>query len=741
MENKTENKKLLYNKKGRLTIGFSGIADFRSIIGQEIFAGVVKACEDFDVNLINFVGAVKYSVAEDIEFIEQFKKKFKFMNFHNIDGLVTWASSFQGYMPEKEIIEIHNNFSSLPMTCIGVPMLKNIPGVYNKNYYGVKVIMDHLIKHHNYKKIGFIGCKGRIQYEERFNIFKQMLVENNIKVNEDLIFILNTLDKKSVKQAVDNINQKQKLFDKKEVEVFVTVSDIVASSMIDELENIGIKVPSDVAVVGFNNQLDSIKCSTPITTVDLDFFQNGYKAVELLLSIINNKTEHSLKKIEDIVIPSKLVIRQSCGCFEDSIENAEIKKDKLNIKNTKTINFESLIKDNYQDILLEINSALNRIEEKYNADNARAILDSLISDLTDVSSNKFLRLMKNNFSHNKNSGIEKQILWQNVITQIRSTILPYLVLNKEILMKAENIFHQSRIMIDVVNNYSIFSKKADVYKLNALARVAVDFASTVDMKGIIDLIKLHMDELEIPGIYLVLYNELRTDLGEGTLVLTYQKNEETITDNNFTNIGFDRIVPKRLLPKSKRYSFMFEICYYKNSYIGYLLVEMGPINIPLYETVRSILSSSLYASILSQEKFESVKENQLLLRNSKFKKIFENEKNVNVDNNSKSLNAHKILEYLILHINDVTNLDVFAGDLNISKSSLTRKTKNLTGYSIQKLHEMLKMERAKLLLENKLLNISEISDRLGYQNQFYFSRVFKKHTGISPKKWMDRKVK
>ncbi|MBN2546086.1 MAG: helix-turn-helix transcriptional regulator, partial [Spirochaetes bacterium] len=136
------------------------------------------------------------------------------------------------------------------------------------------------------------------------------------------------------------------------------------------------------------------------------------------------------------------------------------------------------------------------------------------------------------------------------------------------------------------------------------------------------------------------------------------------------------------------------------------------------------------------------KEKKLLLQDLNIKNI--NLKEMNIDasdkeqkNDQMAINAHKILEYLLNHINEPTDLLKIAQDMSLSVPSLIRKTKQLTGYSIQKLHEILKIEKAKLLLENKILNISEIADRLGYQNQFYFSQVFKKHTGMSPKKWVE----
>ena len=47
----------------------------------------------------------------------------------------------------------------------------------------------------------------------------------------------------------------------------------------------------------------------------------------------------------------------------------------------------------------------------------------------------------------------------------------------------------------------------------------------------------------------------------------------------------------------------------------------------------------------------------------------------------------------------------------------------------------IRIEKAKALLENTDLSISEISDMTGMQSQHYFSRIFKKYTNISPSEY------
>src|SRR4030042_3364071 len=158
-------------KKKYITIGFAGLVDFRSIIGQDIVLGINSAAKDFDINIINFISIIRYSFAEDIENYTSYKKKLNYLNLNNIDGLLSLTSSLQYFMTKEEIETFHKNLHPLPVVSIGIP-IKDIPSIINDNQTGIKELMDHLIKFHGYKKIAFIGCKGHIYYNERFNTYK-----------------------------------------------------------------------------------------------------------------------------------------------------------------------------------------------------------------------------------------------------------------------------------------------------------------------------------------------------------------------------------------------------------------------------------------------------------------------------------------------------------------------------------------------------------------------------------------
>lgn len=85
-------------------------------------------------------------------------------------------------------------------------------------------------------------------------------------------------------------------------------------------------------------------------------------------------------------------------------------------------------------------------------------------------------------------------------------------------------------------------------------------------------------------------------------------------------------------------------------------------------------------------------------------------------------------------------LSNLAGRLHISKRTLTRKFKAVLGMTVGEYIEktVLGLCEGDLLYSD--LSLSEISEKYGFSDRFYFSRKFKEHYGTSPKKYRDRGV-
>lgn len=112
------------------------------------------------------------------------------------------------------------------------------------------------------------------------------------------------------------------------------------------------------------------------------------------------------------------------------------------------------------------------------------------------------------------------------------------------------------------------------------------------------------------------------------------------------------------------------------------------------------------------------------------------------EDNQNISNRHQYIQKIIeeMHRNSEMPLMIkaYAKNCNISVCWFINSFKEVTGLTPQQYIIHIKINRAKGLLVDTEMSIAEIADIVGFQNAFYFSRVFKKITGDSPKVWRQR---
>lgn len=90
-----------------------------------------------------------------------------------------------------------------------------------------------------------------------------------------------------------------------------------------------------------------------------------------------------------------------------------------------------------------------------------------------------------------------------------------------------------------------------------------------------------------------------------------------------------------------------------------------------------------------------------------------------------------------ISLNEVSRL------FNINKNYLSRLMKDEIGLTFTEYLTYIRIGKAKEILTDPILNynIAEISDKVGFKSQHYFSRVFKKEVGISPLEYKNNHIK
>ena len=216
-----------------------------------------------------------------------------------LDGILVQAGQ-----PDARMME-YLATSRVPNVILGRPFMPE-----GANYVDVDNVSAaanatrHLIKL-GYKRIATItGERDSAATVDRLEGYKQALKNAGHAIDPSLI-VEGDFTEPGGYAAM------QKLLAAKPDAVFAA-SDITAVGAMDAVLGAGLRIPEDIAFVGFDDVPIATMGKIKLTTIRQPILQFGIKAVELLIDVINN----GKKPARRITIETELIIRESCGALK-----------------------------------------------------------------------------------------------------------------------------------------------------------------------------------------------------------------------------------------------------------------------------------------------------------------------------------------------------------------------------------------------------------------------------------------
>jgi LacI family transcriptional regulator len=215
--------------------------------------------------------------------------------------------------------ELHG--SGYPVVMLDDQMIPTgtTPWVGADNRTGAYTAVKHLLQL-GHRRIGHI--KGRIGYEcseDRYRGYCDALEEASIEVDPALVVqgdFLVTGGSACAQQLFALTDRPTAIF---------AASDDMASGVLLAAEEARLRVPEDVALVGFDDTAPAAFMHPPLTTIGQPFFEMGQRATTLLLDAVNARRQPApswqsasqSKPAEPIreFLPTRLVVRTSCGAL------------------------------------------------------------------------------------------------------------------------------------------------------------------------------------------------------------------------------------------------------------------------------------------------------------------------------------------------------------------------------------------------------------------------------------------
>jgi LacI family transcriptional regulator len=221
---------------------------------------------------------------------------------HNTDGLLVFSDG----LIDQDLVAL--NSKGFPMVLVHrtPPPEIPIPSVTVENTEITRQLVGHLINVHGKRRILFL--RGPIRQDD--SIRREMgytcaLEENGIPLDENLI--LNGDFDRDTAYAVMNEfldSEKRVAFD-----AVFTGDDDAAIGALKSLHEHGIRIPEEIAVVGFDDMGFAPFLNPPLTTVRAPTEEVGQRATEQLFGLVENHPTN-----EVLILPTEIVFRRSCGC-------------------------------------------------------------------------------------------------------------------------------------------------------------------------------------------------------------------------------------------------------------------------------------------------------------------------------------------------------------------------------------------------------------------------------------------
>jgi LacI family transcriptional regulator len=175
-------------------------------------------------------------------------------------------------------------------------VLNNLQGAYE--------VTQHLINL-GYRKIAIItGTSNLSTGFDRLKGYQHALRDHGIEVNENYV-IQGPFTRETGYEGA-----KQLLTMKKRPEAIFGGNDYIAMGVIDAVEELGVRIPEDIAVVGFDDTEFASNQRIRLTTVSQRKYDMGNLGVQILIDYIERKeTDYTHR----VILEPRLVVRESCG--------------------------------------------------------------------------------------------------------------------------------------------------------------------------------------------------------------------------------------------------------------------------------------------------------------------------------------------------------------------------------------------------------------------------------------------
>jgi DNA-binding LacI/PurR family transcriptional regulator/anti-anti-sigma regulatory factor/putative methionine-R-sulfoxide reductase with GAF domain len=579
----------IVSEDGRPTIGLL-MSELRSSYSNALWAGVAGAALELDVNLICYIegriDAYEYGPNP------QHDPLYDLIDTDRLDGLLI-CGTIGNYITEAEFRSFIDRYRPVPM--VGITETPGIPNVIVDNGKGMRDIVTHFIEVHGYRRIAFIsGPENNEEAVLRYRAYVDALAEHDIPLDPNLV-APGAFEYDTGVEAVRLLLDERKA----EFEAVVAANDWMAFGALRAFEERGVRIPEDVALGGFDDTKEAAASRPSLTTVRQPIHRLGYEAIKALLKLLAGG-----QVPEQMMLPTRLVVRRSCSCVEPAIARAAVGS-----LPRKTQALREGVGAQREEIISEMAQMVEGPASACSEWMSR-LLDAFLEEMAfrSAAGEPVVDLaLQGPFLLTLDEALQQALAmnvqiddWQEVISVMRHHTVPYMT-NVAALSLAEDLFNQGRVAIGrVVQGTWALQEVEDTQRTESLGLFSGDLVEAVELEQIFPAIGHRLPLFGFSNFYLSLHEGQKYPAEWSRLMLAYERSERVDVRADGRRYLTRQLVPDELFPQERRYTWVVETLSFRESQFGLLVLEIGPRVGYLYGSLAGQISGALQDLLLVQ---------------------------------------------------------------------------------------------------------------------------------------------
>lgn len=267
------------------------VADIENPFFQRVSRAVDDAAQELGYNVM---------LCNTDEDIDKEKKCLDLLRVENVAGIILSPT-------KKGLANFADTYAlDIPMIMIDRHVHNfDVDNVLIDNVSSAHTIVTHLIEH-GYRRIAGVFGSESTTGQERHDGFVKALRDHEIKPIQELIRFTDPREDEGFMTAMKLLQLPER------PEAIFTSNSLLASGVLRAIRQSKLKIPEDIAIASFDDTSWAKLIEPALTVIEQPTYEIGRTATEMLIKRINDPTRSN----REVVLKTKLIIRQSCGCPE-----------------------------------------------------------------------------------------------------------------------------------------------------------------------------------------------------------------------------------------------------------------------------------------------------------------------------------------------------------------------------------------------------------------------------------------